>query len=148
MKEKRGKKKTSRKASGNIDLDESRRSFLAGVNTPLGMMADACLDAFEFTGDERLKEAANALRAIECVDLTGCADGYPLPWEVPASAVKMGASCTSPIMAGMTKEGFCDAVIYRQDEDFPPDIGTCEAIVRSMNTVFQLQTAGGVKGSN
>lgn len=43
------------------------KSFLDGVNHSLGVLADACLDAYEENGNPLLEEAANALRAIETV---------------------------------------------------------------------------------
>lgn len=43
-------------------------AFVDGVKSPLGRLADACLDAYEENGNPLLEEAANALRAIETVD--------------------------------------------------------------------------------
>ena len=60
-------------------------SFVEGVKSRLGRLADACLDAFEENGDPLLEEAANALRAIETVDLTGVNKCHPcvsLPWHI------------------------------------------------------------------
>ena len=73
-------------------------SFVEGVKNPLGRLADACLDAYEENGNPLLEEAANALRAIETIDLSGCTEeDLPLPWSI--------IDCINTVDALQTKNG-------------------------------------------
>lgn len=104
-------------------------SFVEGVKNPLGSLADACLDAYEESGDPFLKEAANALRAIETVDLTGvnkCNPCKSLPWHVSHKEFNAGRS---PVIASNGR-------FVQLFHDLP----VCKSVVECMNTVYALKT--------
>lgn len=104
-------------------------SFVEGVKSPLGRLADACLDAYEENGNPLLEEAANALRAIETVDLTGvnrCNPCKQLPWRVSIKEHKAGRS---PVIASNGR-------FVQVFEDLP----VCKAVVECINTVYALKT--------
>ena len=104
-------------------------SFVEGVKNPLGRLADACLDAYEENGNPLLEEAANALRAIEKVDLTGCVNieyPKPLPWHIDVTTgVPILVSKRSPVL---------------RNGRGSPEVLLLDAIQRCMNTVHALQT--------
>lgn len=120
----------------NTDL----KSFIDGVKRPLGELADACLYAYEENGDECLREAANALRAIEVVDLEGCDEedpespSKPLPWRIRDRGFDRE---DTPILAANDTP-----VLVRDRGVNPPELPVSEAIVECLNTVYALQNAG------
>lgn len=110
-------------------------SFVEGVKNPLGRLADACLDAYEENGNPLLEEAANALRAIETVDLECVLHGsetHPLPWRKTATpyAIPIRDANDNPIWKG-------ELSVYLQREV------ESDTIVECMNTVHALQTKNG-----
>lgn len=110
-------------------------SFVDGVKSPLGRLADACLDAYEENGNPLLEEAANALRAIETIDLTGvnrCRPCRSLPWHIVEGADDF---TDEPILAANARE-----ILKRDSGSYPPELPVCKSIVECMNTVHALQT--------
>ena len=115
-------------------------SFVDGVKSPLGRLADACLDAYEENGNPLLVEAANALRAIETVDLSGsikCENISPLPWRMNGQESDIFA-IDEPIL-----DANGSAVIKTDSGCYPPELPVCDSIVECMNTVHTLQTKNG-----
>lgn len=113
-------------------------SFVEGVKSPLGRLADACLNAYKEKGDTLLEEAANALRAIETVDLTGVNKCYPcksLPWHIRESGYDQ---TDTPILSANARP-----ILVRDSGYYPPELPISEAIVECMNTVHALQTKTG-----
>lgn len=107
-------------------------SFVEGVKNPLGRLADACLDAYEENGDPVLEEAANALRAIETVDLTGVNKCHPcksLPWHVSLKEFEHGRS---PVIASNGR-------FVQLFHDLP----VCMSVVECINTVYSLKIKNG-----
>lgn len=107
-------------------------SFVEGVQNPLGRLADACLDAFTATGNALLEEAANALRAIETVDLTGVNKCHPcksLPWHVSLKEFEHGRS---PVIASNGR-------FVQLFHDLP----VCMSVVECINTVYSLKIKNG-----
>lgn len=119
-------------------------SFIEGVTHPLGHLADACLDAYEENGNPLLEEAANALRAIETVDLSGCDvttsghEAKTLPWRVASNDKDSYGFIDEPILA----TGDDNPVLVTDSGFYPPQIQVCESIVDCMNTVYELQQKG------
>lgn len=114
------------------------RSFVDGVKNPLGILADACLDAYEENRNPLLEEAANALRAIEMIDLSGCvkiAYPRPLPWHIVEDVWDQD---NTPILASNHK-----AILIRDGGYYPPELPVSNSIVECMNTVHALQTKNG-----
>ena len=111
-------------------------SFVEGVKSPLGRLADACLDAYEENGNPLLEEAANALRAIETVDLSGCErceNSSPLPWRMNDDESGL-RTIEEPIL-----DVYGEAVVKTDSGCYPPEIPVCESIVDCMNTVYALK---------
>lgn len=114
-------------------------SFVKGVKRPLGRLSDACLDVFEENGNPLLEEAANALRAIETIDLSGCIkceNISPLPWRMDVQE----SGLDEPIL-----DANGSAVVKTDSGCYPPEIPVCESIVDCMNTVYALQIKNGDK---
>ena len=115
-------------------------SFVEGVKNPLGRLADACLDAYEENGNPLLEEAANALRAIETVDLSRCIkceNISPLPWRMNDDESGL-RTIDEPIL-----DVYGKAVVKTDSGCYPPELPVSEAIVDCMNTVYALQTKNG-----
>ena len=117
-------------------------SFVKGVKNPLGRLADACLDAYEENGNPLLEEAANALRAIETVDLSRCIcikceNISPLPWRMNDDD-SGPRTIDEPIL-----DVYGRAVVKTDCGCYPPEWPVSEAIVDCMNTVHALQTKNG-----
>jgi len=110
-------------------------SFVDGVKSPLGRLADACMNAYEKNGDTLLVEAADALRAIETVDLECVLHGsetHPLPWRRTDTpyAIPIRDANDKPIWKGALS-------VYLQREV------ESDTIVECINTVHALQTKNG-----
>ncbi len=108
--------------------------FLDRVHLSLGELANACLDAYEKYGNNRLQEAAYAMKAIQCVDLKKCfkcEDPSPLPWHTDAN---LDNNSNVPI-----EDANGNGVIVTDSGYYPPDNSVCESIVSCMNTVYALQ---------
>lgn len=129
-------------------------SFIEGVTHPLGHLADACLGAFAVTGDTMLQEAANALRAIETVDLSGCDvttsghEAKPLPWRVASDDIYDKDSYYGFIDEPILATGDDNPVLVTNSGFYPPQIQVCESIVDCMNTVYCLQQKGTIKNED
>ena len=122
--------------------NEIHRMFVDDVKNPLGRLADACLDAFEENGNPLLEEAANALRAIETIDLSRCicvkcANISPLPWRMNDDESGL-YTIDEPIL-----DANGSAVVKTDCGCYPPEFPVSEAIVECMNTVHVLQTKNG-----
>lgn len=108
--------------------------FIDRIHDSLGALANACLDAYEKYGANRLDEAAYALKAIQCVDLSGCKkceDPNPLPWHTESN---LNSTSNVPI-----EDVYGNGVIVTDSGHYPPDNLVCESIVSCMNTVYALQ---------
>lgn len=110
------------------------KSFIDGVKQPLVRLADACHEAFEFGLGDSLRQAADALRALEAVDLSGCEKEHPLPWQIDERERANGNCADRPILDANGSE-----VVVTDCGIYPPELKTCEAIVECMNTVYALQ---------
>ena len=110
-------------------------SFVEGVKNPLGRLADACIEAYEENGDPLLREAANALRAVETVDLSGCkSESAPLPWLF-----------SEGIDYPMRNSAYEGMLYMGHGSKNRIGTKTCYSIVDCMNTVYALQTKTGGK---
>ena len=111
-------------------------SFVDGVKSPLGRLADACLCAYEENGNTLLVEAANALRAIETVKLESIehtTDIPPsLPWRVSTTVLSNGL-----------KHYWIEDARQNEVESDALEKPVAHAIVECMNTVHALQTKSG-----
>lgn len=95
------------------------------------MLADACDDAYEETGDKRLLEASDALRAIGKIDLSWANDKYPMPWVINEGSQ---TPVDFPIRC---RDEHGKAVLVRHMT--PPDNDTCKAIADCVNTIRAIQ---------
>ena len=110
------------------------KSFIDGVKQPLERLADACHEAFEMGFGDSLLQAADALRALESVDLRGCEKEHPLPWQIDERERANGNCADRPILDANGSE-----VVVTDCGIYPPELKTCEAMVACMNTVYALQ---------
>ena len=104
-------------------------------------LADACLDAYEESGDWRLKVAADVLRAIGNIDLSRANDAYPMPWVLTSDA---RFSPTDYPIRCRHEDG--RAVILRNG--LTPDDDTCKAIAESVNIIRAIQQGDYLKNGN
>jgi len=107
-------------------------------------LADACLDAYEETGDWRLKVAADVLRAIGNIDLSRANDAYPMPWVVSGEG-----DITRFEYPIRSKDENGEPVIYRYEDAVQiPDDDTCKAIAESVNIIRAIQQGDYLKNGN
>lgn len=107
-------------------------------------LADACLDAYEETGDKHLLEAADVLRAIGNIDLSRANDAYPMPWVVSGEGDI--TRFEYPIRS-QSENG--EPVIYRYEDAVQiPDDDTCKAIAECVNIIRAIQQGVYLKNGN
>lgn len=106
-----------------------------------GALADGCLDAYEDTGDLRLKVAADVLRAIGEIDLSRANDAFPMPWVLTSDA---RFSPTDYPIRCRHEDG--RAVLLRNGST--PDDNTCKAIAECVNIIRAIQQGFFLKNGN